>query len=300
MTTHELNEQFGVEGAVGFIEGNGGLTKIILNSPSSSAEVYLLGAHVTHYQPPGGEPVLWMSEKSWFEVGKPIRGGVPVCFPWFSSPGPRPDSPHHGFARLVAWEVEATRRHDDGRVAVTLATAADDGTRQLWPFDFRARHTVTVGAELTMALEAQNGGGEPITITEALHSYFAVSDVRNVSIRGLGGAEYVDELTEGRTRQADEKITFAAETDRSYLDTEATCVLDDPGLGRRITVAKAGSASTVVWNPWAAKAARMEDFGDDEWPEMVCIETANVHGNAVTIPPGGSHVLEARISAGPR
>jgi len=295
MRPDRLNEQFGVDGVVEFGAGPGGLTRASITSPGGTATVLLHGAHVTAYQPAGGVPVLWMSGRSWFEPGRPVRGGVPVCFPWFGSTGPAGDSPHHGFARLTEWEVESTGL--DGDLAeITLVLFSDDDTRRYWPGQFELRHTVTVGAELSMSLEVSNTGDEAFTITEALHTYLAVSDVRKVSIAGLEGAEYVDTVgEERRLRQGDEPIRFAGEVDRAYVNTDAACVLDDPGMGRRIRVAKSGSLSTVVWNPWTAKAARMPDYADDEWPGMVCIETANVYENAVTVAPGGAHIMEARI-----
>jgi len=297
MTPQQLAERFGIEAAVDFRAGPGGLTEAVLTAPSGSATVTLHGAHVTGFTPARAEPVLWMSRKSWFQPGKPIRGGVPVCFPWFAGSGPKPDSPHHGFARLMEWQVEATGTHPDGRVFLALVLRADERTRAYWPGRFELRYVVTVGRRLSLSLQTRNLGSEAFTMTCALHSYFAVGDVRQVSIHGLAGTEYIDTVgPPERKRQGPDPIRFECETDRTYLNTTATCILEDPVLARRITVAKSGSASTVVWNPWSDKAARMEDYADDEWPGMVCIETANVGENAVTLAPGRSHELEARIS----
>jgi D-hexose-6-phosphate mutarotase len=294
MNVNELNERFGIPGVAEFDRGEGGLTMLAITAPGGEAEVYLHGGNVTHFKPADGQPCLWVSKSSRFDPDSPTRGGVPVCFPWFGSAGPTPESPFHGFARLMDWDVESIDRTDAG-VAVTLILRSDEQTLQFWPGQFELRITVTVATTLTMALEARNVGHEAFTITEALHTYFHVSDVRNVKILGLENAEYT--AFDEHKRQGDEPITFAAETDRGYTNTTASCVLDDPGMARRITVEKSGSDSTVVWNPWIGRAADIPDFGDDEWPGMVCIETANLPGNAVTIPPGGSHVMEARISA---
>jgi glucose-6-phosphate 1-epimerase len=296
MTPQELNERFGLPGVVDFDAGEGGLTRVRIAAAGGRAEIYLLGAHVTDWPPAGRQPVPWVSRESPFAVGQAIRGGVPVCWPWFAAKGDEPDAPLHGFARLVAWQVESADRLDDGGAAVTLALRSDERTKQYWRGDFELRHRVAVGSTLTMTLGTHNLGTEPMTVTEALHSYLRVSDVRNVSVSGLAGVEYFDKVTGGPNRtQGDEPITFAGETDRVYLDTAAAAVLDDPGLGRTITIEKTGSRSTVVWNPWVEKAARMDSFGDDEWPQMVCIETANALTDAVTIPPGETHCLEARI-----
>ena len=301
MTIEELNEQFEISGAARFEAGPGGMTQLDIRTQGHQAQLMLQGAHVTHFCPAGCEPVLWMSGRSWFAPGKPLRGGVPVCFPWFGPRAGAPDAPNHGFARLWEWAVESLARTSEGHVAVTLLLAADDRTRAYSVGDFELRHTVTVADSLTMALETRNVGAEPLTISEALHSYFRVSDIRKVSVAGLGGVTYLDKVAPGGRRvEGADAITFSEETDREYIDTQGTCEIDDPGLGRRIAVAKSGSDSTVVWNPWTAKAVRMPDFDDDEWPGMLCVETANATENAVTIVPGAGHTMEARISVTPK
>ena len=299
MTIAELAKRFAIPGAVSFQAGPGGLTQIAVSGAGATATVLLHGAHVTSYRPAGQKPVLWLSRQSWFADGKPVRGGVPVCFPWFGASGPTSESPLHGVVRLMEWRVESACREPDGSTSVTLALASNDQTRALWLGEFLIRHTVTVGPRLTMTLAAHNPSGRPITVTEALHSYFAVSDVRNVTVLGLDDAEYIDKVAAaGRSRHRG-PITFTGETDRVFLHTATPCVLEDPGWGRRIVVAKSGSASTVVWNPWLDKARLMPDYGDDEWPRMVCIETANAADNAVTIAPGATHAMQARIAVEP-
>ena len=299
MDIEQLNERSSNSGVAVFEEGPGGLKRLNLTCDGHQAQVFLHGAHVAHFCPAGAESVLWMSRRSWFAADKPIRGGVPVCFPWF---GPKDDDPEaavHGFARLREFTVESVT-HESGAPAVaTLLLKADDRTRSIWPGEFELRHTISLAATLTMALEVRNVGDEAFTVPNALHSYFRVGDVRNVSVSGLADTAYVDKVAGGQTlRQGPEPITFAGETDRVYLDTSADCVIDDSGMGRKITIAKSGSASTVVWNPWTAKAARMPDYDDNEWPGMLCVETANAFHNAVTVDPGQSHTLEARISVG--
>jgi glucose-6-phosphate 1-epimerase len=296
----ELNGRFGIPGVVDFVVGNGGLTRIVIAAPQSRAEVYLLGGHVTHWQPAGGQPVIWLSQKSNFAIGQPIRGGVPVCFPWFGPLEGAAGSPLHGYVRLIPWDVESVDALADGSVAIGLWIKFHQPTVPGWPGNFELHYRITVGAELTMSLEARNCQDQPLTVTEALHTYLCVSDVRNVSVTGLAGREYVDKVDGGaRKRQGAQPVAFEGETDRAYLNALRTCVVRDAGLGRRVGVSKSGSASTVVWNPWVDKARKMPDFGDDEWPGMVCIETANALSNAVTIPPLGTHTMEARISVAP-
>lgn len=298
MNLSKMNERFSADGAIVFQAGPGGLPMAVITADGGQARVVLHGAHVTHYQPSGQRPVLWMSAKSWFEAGRPIRGGVPICFPWFSQSSHVPNAPGHGIVRLRQWEVESAGRLGDGRVQLVLQTQSNGSAEPMWQWDYSLKFAVTVGPTLAMTLTAANTDTRPQTITEALHTYFAVSDVRNVKVRGLEDVAYVE--TAGGTHQPTGPqggpITFAGEVDRGYFGTGAAVEIEDPGLGRRILIEKSGSRSTVVWNPWTAKAERMPDFGDDEWPEMLCVETANAGPDAVVLQPGQSHAMEARIS----
>lgn len=282
--------------SVKLCEGRGGLRCVKVSTKLASAEVYLQGAHVTHFQPAGQPPVLFMSGKSWFEAGKPIRGGVPVCFPWF---GPRkgglPGSPH-GFARLTEWQFTDAGEAADGTVELCFELDAAKAAPGLWNAGLTAHYCVSVGRELRMTLIVRNTSGAPVQFEEALHTYFAVSDVRNVSIEGLAGAVYQDHLlADKEITQGAEPIRITAETDRLYLNTRSTCIVHDPGWKRRIVVEKSGSDATVVWNPWIDKSIRMPDFGDEEWPGMLCIETCNAGPNSVTLAPGQSHTMMAGI-----
>jgi glucose-6-phosphate 1-epimerase len=286
--------------SVRIVEGHGGLPRLDIATPSATAQVYLHGAHLTHWQPSHAKaPVLWMSEHSLWQDAKPIRGGVPICFPWFGPHRSESSAPAHGFARLVDWTL-AGAVDRDGSVAVTFAL---DGARlsEVWPFRFRAEHEVVVGSTVTMSLEVENRDEVGFSFEEALHTYFAVSSIADVSIAGLERTPFLDKaggLTE-RT-QDDTPIRFTSETDRVYLETTATCSIDDPGLQRRIIVSKDNSRSTVVWNPWIAKARALADFGDEEWRGMVCVETANVGAPAVRLAPGERHRMTVSLAVEPR
>ena len=271
--------------------GQGGLPRLRISNTQGEAEVYLHGAHVTAWQPVGQPPVIWLSRDSAFAAGKPIRGGVPICFPWFAAHATDKAAPGHGYARLEDWTlVEATDVRDGTSLVFELTSAGR--TWPLWPHAFSARYRVTVGATLGLALDVRNTGPEPFDYEEALHTYFAVQYVREVTITGLEQTEYLDKV-EGfaRKRQGADPIRFTGETDRIYLATEAAVTIHDPGRHRRILIAKTGSHTTVVWNPWVNKAKAMPDFGDLEWPEMVCVETCNVNAHSLTLAPGSSHVM---------
>jgi len=279
--------------------GRGGLERIVIDTDLAQAEIYLHGAHVTRFHPRHqAKPVLWLSASSLFEPNKPIRGGVPICFPWFGPKADDPKAPAHGVARLLTWSLEHLRQSSDGSIVAALELKAGENTRARAPGEFAIRHEITVGRTLTMRLIVRNLSAAPFRFEEALHSYFTVGDVRQISVHGLEGAGYVDRLQPGKSFLQDQNpIRFAGETDRSYLSTTATCRIEDPTLGRQITIEKSGSATTVVWNPWVDKSKAMPDFGDDEWPGMVCIETANAAANAVVLAPGGEHEMTARLIA---
>lgn len=299
MSVDELNRQFGIPGVAAFEEGEGGLTKIVMAAQGSVAEVYLLGGHVTSWTPAGGEDVLWLSKKSQYAIGQPIRGGIPLCHPWFGTLEGNESAPLHGYVRVMPLDVESVELCDDGGVSALLWAKFSQPAGTAWPSDFEIRVHVTVGRSLSVTAETLNCGQADLVLSEALHSYFRVSDVRNVSVTGLAGEAYWSKVTGSEGVQGPEPLTFAAQTDRVYKHSSADVMLHDPGLGRTIHIAKRGSQSTVVWNPWIEKAAAMADFGDDEWPEMLCIETANALDDVVTIPPGETHVMETCISVGP-
>lgn len=279
--------------------GRNGLASVAVRHEAATAEIYLHGGHVTAWQPASHRPVLWMSAESHFAPDKPIRGGVPICFPWFGAHATDAAAPAHGFARLREWELAGADEVGD---AVQLSFRLRDNERSrssAWPYAFAAEYRVTVGRKLGLALDVVNSGTVPFRFEAALHTYFALSDVREASLTGLESTEYLDKVADfARKREGTAPIRFTAETDRVYLETDSECVIHDPGWARQISIAKTGSQSTVVWNPWIAKARAMPDFGDDEWPGMLCIETANVGEAAVTLEPGSHHRTTALIAVG--
>ncbi len=275
--------------------GQGGLERLTIQTAAASAHVYLLGAHVTHYQPVGQDDVLWMSRQSQFSVGKPIRGGVPICFPWFAVHASDPSKPSHGVVRQALWTLESCQASRD-QVVATLVKSDDEHSRALWPCRFRLAHLVTVGPTLKMELLTTNTDAREFRFEQALHTYFGISDIRQTTVTGLENARYLSKTQGNAMRvQGDEPIRFTAQTDRLYNATDSACVIHDPGRHRRIVVEKSGSRSTVVWNPWTDKAKAMPDFGDDEWPGMLCVETANAGPDAITLAPGATHNMTATI-----
>jgi glucose-6-phosphate 1-epimerase len=278
--------------------GQGELPRLVVETDLASAELYLHGAHLTRWQPRDEKPVLFMSQKSHFAAGKPIRGGVPLIFPWFGPRAQSPESPAHGFARTHEWTLKRVDARKDGSVEVGFTLGPDPVTQGLWPHPFGLEMGFRIGASLDMLLEVRGpgAGAAPISFEEALHTYFLVGDVRQVSVEGLENTGYLDKVESFRRKvQPAEPIRITGETDRVFLDTRSTCVLRDPVFERTITVEKEGSITTVVWNPWIDKARAMPDFGDEEWPRMICIETANVGDGAIRLEGSATHRMRAHI-----
>lgn len=293
-----LNQRFASEGHLRFEPGPGNLPVARIANAHAEVTLVLQGAHVLNFQPRGHQPVLWASNRSHFAPGRPIRGGIPVCWPWFGAHPADPGKPGHGFARTAQWEVESTGAGEDGSTRIELGLADNPATLALWPYPFGLRLIAMVGSHLQLELRVRNRGTQAFTCSGALHSYFSVSDAAAIAIGGLEGNAYLDKVNGGQQRQ-EGPVRIAAETDRVYLDTAAECRILDPGMGRCIRIAKQGSRTTVVWNPWIAKAARLEDFGDEEYRAMVCVETANAPPDLIAVPPGGEHCLRAAIRVEP-
>jgi len=296
MPEAKLKRQHDIPNALKVEDAPGGLTRAVISTPAAEADIYLQGAHVTHWTPRGQRPVLFVSPKSLFAPGKAIRGGVPIIFPWFGGRSDGKPGPAHGFARSMEWALEATKLHSDGRVEVTLALAPNDATRAFGYAAFHLRFRVTVGATLEMELETRNDAKEPLIYEEALHTYFAIADIDKTSVSGLEGTTYIDK-TDGfkRKQLGNQPVRVAKETDQVHLSTQATCVVHDTVWNRRIVVEKTGSDSTVVWNPWIDKTKGMSDMAPGDWKEMICVETANAADNSVHLAPGSSHTLRAAI-----
>ena len=309
MDVAELQNKFAMPGVLGFETTASGMVLAHVTTAHAKATVYLHGAHLTDWQPVGQKPVIFLSARSAMEPGKPIRGGVPVIFPWFGERHDGKAGPQHGFARTSVWTLAfAALVGEDMHLTFTLEPT--DVSRDLGFDHFKLVYRMTIGRRLTLELTVGNdsgsGGaraehmatnGAPLVFEEALHTYYAVADARRVSIDGLGGTTYIDKVDDFKRKvQTESTLKFAGRTDRPYLNTTATCVLHDPAGARKITVAKAGSKSTVVWNPWSEFTATMVDMEPDAWLHMTAIETANVGEDAVTLKARETHVMRATVS----
>lgn len=264
------------------------------------------GAQILGYRQDEQPPLIWLSPDAAYRTGQSVRGGVPVCWPWFGDLRRNPQAvqahyqleqaPAHGLVRARDWELLSIEEEGD---AVTLRFAYDTRNRPLegWPRDVGLSFVVRLADDLSMGLETHNRGDTPLTLSQALHSYFAVSDVRQVSVEGLQGCRYIDTLLDWQEMRQQQAPVFDAETDRIYFDTPARLSIVDPGWGRRIHLDARGSRSAVLWNPWGDKARRLSQFPDEAWQDMLCIETANVLEDVVQLQPDERHRLDLRLSS---
>lgn len=294
-----LQTRFGIPGSVAVSPGKNNMPRVTLSHRSgASAEVYLHGAHVTSWRNAKGEELFFLSRESHWAADKPIRGGVPICFPQFSNHGPML---LHGFARISEWTLTHTECHDSGEVVAVLQLSHSDATQALWPHRFTLELRVTLAeTSLTMATLVKNNGDKPFDFELALHTYFGVGEIQRAAVCGLKGVTFSDSLrnniNEVETRQ---EIRFDQETDRIYISAPDSILLRDEARNRVIAIQKSGMADAVVWNPWIAKSQRMPDFGDDEYLRMVCVETGNMAGHVNLAPSAqwlGSTILSVRLA----
>ena len=245
----------------------------LLRSPD--AEIYLQGAHLARFR-----DWLYLSPNSHFAPGEPIRGGVPVIFPWFGPKQGESSAPMHGIARTALWQIENV--------------AADAVTLQLEIESWRAHMKFDSGDALRMRLEVENAGAQNQRFECALHTYFAVEDARNISIEGLDGKTYLDK-TDAMTRKEQRgHVVLEGETDRVYLDSPGPIAIRDAARTLEIR-GERGWRSTVVWNPWDKRAAQMKDLGAAQWPHFVCVECGAIADDAATLKPGETYILDVSI-----
>ena len=272
----------------------GGRAALQLDGPGGRVLVSLCGAQVLSWHH-AGQDVLWTASKPEHARGKPVRGGVPLVFPWFGDHPTDKKLPAHGFARTLDWQVASTGPGPQ----VVLATQDDAATRALWPHAFGLRCTVDVRAGLRLALEIENRSPTPFSCEEALHTYFAVGDVHTATVHGLEGVRCTETATAPESGwDPKAPLHFRAETDRVFHGTPDRLELRAPALRRKVVLASTNARSAIVWNPWPAKTAKLSQMAADDWTKFCCIETANVKSEALTLAPGARHTLELRLQVG--
>jgi glucose-6-phosphate 1-epimerase len=291
----KLKDNFGIKGELGFSKPENNLFVLTISNKYAEADICLYGAHITSFRPYNSKDIFWMSPESSFEVGKPIRGGIPVCFPWFGPHKTDPTKPQHGFARLMYWNLVETTNTPGGETLVRLELCSSEETKAYWPYDFLAEMTIIVGQTLQASLKVLNTDEQPFEYTCALHSYYNVSDIENIAITGLIGANYHSQLEPGEFVQTMPVIEINKAETRHYHNTDVTCVIEDSVFDRKIRVAKSGSKITTIWNPGKDTCATIGDMPNDAYKTFVCIEVVNAFDDVITLSPGDSHTTSAMI-----
>ncbi len=296
MNFDELS-QYEIDGELQFIEIEHGFVYAEINNARAHATVSTYSGQLLSYRPKDQqEDLLFVSDKAYYQQGKAIKGGIPVCWPWF---GPDPENrgrPAHGFVRNRQWQVSGSESLADGSTKIILSITDNEATRALWPHPFRLDIEITVGATLRVELVTHNTGNDSITISQALHSYFRVGDITRASVLGLDGINYLDKASDSARKTQSGPLTISSEVDRIYTDTSGELSIDDAALERKITIASGGCSTAVVWNPWVEIAASMADLDDDDYLQMLCVETANAGPETVTIAAGDCYRLTAEYS----
>lgn len=297
MNCSELNAKFAITGQMEFVEGKGKLPVALITSRHAKAEVSLYGAHVLSFVPDGQKDVLWLSPQSMFESGKPIRGGIPVCFPWFGPHATDSQKPMHGFARLQTWNVVETFAFENGNVRIILSLKDNTETKALWPFDFYAKMIIEVGKKLDVTLCCTNTSTETIKVGGALHSYFSISNIANIDISGLKGCQYYAGFAKNISNPQDEEtLKIVKEENRRYINHTDDCIIADPKWNRKMRVSKKGSKVTVVWNPYSETVKTMADIPVTGYQDFICVEAVNAYADIIDIEPGENHCLSTVLS----
>jgi D-hexose-6-phosphate mutarotase len=309
-TIEQLNEAHAIQQedqSLHIVEGKGNIPLIEIHNKHASATISLQGAHLLSWQPTNEkQSIIWLSEDATFAKGKSIRGGIPICWPWFGAHPTHTDYPAHGFARTTLWQIVSatplTKPLKTGETQITFKLElpiANNGEldntintitiNEMWPQPTVVEYRLTIGRTLILELTTTNHSDQDITLGQALHTYFAVDDITHTTVEGLDGKTYLDKPQNFARKTQTGPVTFSGEVDRIYLNTPGSVVINDSK--RKITISKQGSRSTVVWNPWEAVAEKMGDLGKDGYQKMLCVESANAAEDVVTIQPGNSHTL---------
>ena len=296
MNLDELS-QYEIGGELEFIEIEHGFIYAEINNPMAHATVSTYSGQVLSYRPKDRQDdLLFVSDKAYYEDGKAIKGGIPICWPWFGADPENQGRPAHGFVRNRQWQVTGSESLEDGSTKIVMSMTDNDATRALWPHSFRLDIEITVGNSLKVELVTHNTGNDSITISQALHTYFRVGNIGKVSVLGLDGIQYLDKTNDSARVTQSGPVTISGEVDRIYTDVTGDLTIDDSSLGRKIVITSSGCSTAVVWNPWVEIAASMADLDDDDYQRMLCVETANAGPETVEIAAGKTYRLTAEYT----
>ena len=296
-TIQQLNENFLALNHITFEQLDSGINLLKVDGALATATISLYGGQILEWQPKTElTPVLWCSKLLQYKPGKPLRAGVPICWPWFGAHPNETKSPSHGYSRISSWYLSSVSTTGSGATEICMRMHDSEYSTSCLGIAANLAIRISIGEVLSIELTTTNTGTEAITITEALHTYFFISDIAQIRINGLNECDYVDLVDGNSLKTQSDAIEFSEELGRVYLDTTADCLIEDPVLHRTLRITKTGSQSTVVWNPWLKTASTMDDLGPEGWRSMVCVESANALADAVTVAPGEQHTLSVTYS----
>lgn len=287
-----LNRKYGAPGRIAFRLSRHGMPEAVLVNGYGSCEISLYGGQVLDYRPTGHAPVLFTSKASFHESGRQIRGGIPLCWPWFGTP-PGQGLPRHGFARLQSWEVLSSS-YGSEQSEITIGLRDSECSRKLWPHRFELVQKITLSDNLAVEVSSFNPGEQPFEISQSIHPYFKIRDIGRISVSGLEGCSYTDLLT-GEKRRRQEPPTINSETYEIYDAQDHALAIRDEGLGRDILMTYGGMDKVILWNPWREKARTLEDFGDEEYTGMITAAPATLPEEPTVVQPGTGSTVKAAI-----
>ncbi len=297
MNIEQLNTDYGIANKVQFVEGKGGFPIIKVKNEYAQAAISVYAGQVLSFQPVDrAEDMMFFSSKAYHQEGKAMKGGTPICWPWF---GPDPETKgrsSHGFVRNRLWQMREVVSTQDGATKVTLGLTDTAETRAIWDYEFDFAIAITVGKSLTVELITRNTGDKTFSITQALHTYFKVGNIKQVQVLGLKGNDYIDKVDNGKQKTQSGEVTFDQECDRIYLNVQPELTINDGALGRQIKITATNSKTAIVWNPWAAISANMADLEDHDYQNFVCVETANAANEVIEVATGSEYNLSANYA----
>jgi glucose-6-phosphate 1-epimerase len=292
MDLAQLDREYGIPGQLQFTAGTGDCPFIEITNAQARAVISIYGGQVLAFQPQSAaHDLMFVSKNAYYQAGKAIKGGVPVCWPWFGPDPAGQGRPSHGFARNRLWQVMSTEALPDGATKVTLGFSDTDDTRALWPYAFELAIEITVGRVLTLALVSRNRSDRSFDITQALHTYFTIGDITQTTVSGLEGTTYIDKTDESAVKPQVGAVAIASEVDRVYQGVPSELVIHDGALNRRIRITAIGNQTAVVWNPWSEISVKMADLEDHDYTRFICVETTNAADDVITVPAQGDYRL---------
>lgn len=297
MNIAQLNTNYGIADKVKFVEGEGGFPVAEISNEYAQAKISVYAGQVLSFRPVDqAEDIMFLSSTAYYLAGKAIKGGTPICWPWF---GPDPEDKgraSHGFVRNRMWQIRDVISTPEGETKISLGLVDTPETREIWDYSFNFAIAITVGKVLTVELITKNTGTESFNITQALHTYFKIGDINQVKVVGLDGREYIDKVDGGKEKTQSGEVAFTGECDRIYLDVQPELVIDDQVLNRKIKITATNSKTAIVWNPWADISASMADLGDQDYKKFVCVETANAANEVIKVNAGSEYILTAQYA----